>query len=463
MLKPFRTHLTILQQEGYSISRFLSWWLSHPLTYSLSSKKGLVKTSKTGLITKLSLLYLALINFSLFYSGQLLLLLILDMVLLLAPFPLLFLSILSLIPYEKINRYLTVERVRSAITSHSKLDVIGITGSYGKTSVKDFLCTILQPYAPTVKTPESYNTVFGIAKVVDLELLSKTRYFICEMGAYIRGEIRELTRMVPPQYAILTAIGSQHLERFKYLTNTTLAKFELIEAVKPSHALVNWDNPYIKEHLSLSKHKGTLTYSLTDPQATFYTHSHKLTPSGFSFSITHQGKSLSFNSSLFGTSNLYNLTSAISMAIILKVPYRIIKDQVAKIKSSPHRLELKRFGKAILIDNAYSSNEEGFTSLINDLSKIKGKKVLITPGIVELGKQTAPVHQKIGALCSGVFDKVILVGRSERTNNLERGITGKLKHNLSYIENSTNLWPLVEDLSKTYDWILIENDLPDTF
>ncbi|KKT35166.1 MAG: UDP-N-acetylmuramoyl-tripeptide-D-alanyl-D-alanine ligase, partial [Candidatus Collierbacteria bacterium GW2011_GWA1_44_12] len=166
MLKPFRTHLTVLQQEGYSISRFLSWWLSHPLTYSLSSKKGLVKTSKTGLITKLSLLYLALINFSLFYSGQLLLLLILDMVLLLAPFPLLFLSLLSLIPYEKINRYLTVERVRSAITSHSKLDVIGITGSYGKTSVKDFLCTILQPYAPTVKTPESYNTVFGIAKVV---------------------------------------------------------------------------------------------------------------------------------------------------------------------------------------------------------------------------------------------------------------------------------------------------------
>ena len=463
MFNPIKTQLTILQQEGYSTGRFLKWWITHPFTYFISNKKPLILTQKVKRLLAISctlfglLLFLSIIyKFFIVFPFSVILFLI-------EPFIFLFAAVVIITPFERLHRRRTINRIRKEVVDNQDLTVIGITGSFGKTSVKDFLFTILSGCQETLKTPESYNTIFGIAKVVDFELLKKTRFFICEMGAYVRGEIKELCRMIPPQYAILTAIGTQHLERFKILKNTTLAKFELIEAVKPSHALVNWDNPYIKEHLSLSKHKGTLTYSLTDPQATFYTHSHKLTPSGFSFSITHQGKSLSFNSSLFGTSNLYNLTSAISMAIILKVPYRIIKDQVAKIKSSPHRLELKRFGKAILIDNAYSSNEEGFTSLINDLSKIKGKKVLITPGIVELGKQTALVHQKIGTLCSGVFDKVILVGQSERTNNLERGITGKLKHNLSYIENSTNLWPLVEDLSKTYDWILIENDLPDTF
>ena len=459
MLKPLKTQITILQQEGYSLTRFFGWWISHPFTYLISTKKPLVVTKKIKSLLKLSyLIFGLLLAFSIF-SRFYFVAPISIIIFLLEPFVYIFIALLLIIPYEKINRSRTVHRIRKIITDQPDLTVVGITGSFGKTSVKDFLFTILNGWQETLKTPESYNTVFGIAKVVDLELFSKTKIFICEMGAYVRGEIIELCHMVPPKFAILTAIGTQHLERFKNLENPTLAKFELIDAVKPGHALVNLDNPLIATRITLPQYHGVKTYSLLNPQADFYVKKYILSAEGLSFTLTHDKHDHLFSSSLFGTSNLYNLVAAISMAFLMDVPVEVIYKQVGKITSSPHRLELKKTNKATLIDNAFSSNEEGFTSLINDLSKLPGKKVLITPGIVELGNKTAEVHQRLGGLASSVFDKFILVSKSHRTISLEQGINKKV----SYIPNSTNLWPMIEELSKEFDWILLENDLPDTF
>ncbi len=479
MLNPIKTQLTILQQEGYSTGRFLKWWITHPFTYFVSNKKPLVLTQKVrrllaisyvlfGLLLLLSIVYKFLIVFP--FSAILFLI---------EPFIFLFAAILIITPFERIHRRRTINRVRKEVLGNPDLTVIGIAGSFGKTSVKDFLFTILSGYQETLKTPESYNTIFGIAKVVDFELLKRTKFFICEMGAYIRGEIAEICRMVPPKYAILTAIGTQHLERFKNLENTTSAKFELINSVQPNHALVNLDNSFIADRLTLPKYSGINTYSLFNSQADFFIKKYSFSSHGLSFTLVHQDKAYTYNSSLFGTSNLYNLTAAICMAMMLKVPEQVISKQVTKITSSPHRLEIKKINKATLIDNAFSSNEEGFTTLINDLSKLPGKKVLITPGIVELGIRTVEVHQKLGQLSSTVFDKFILVGKSLRTFSFEQGLSSSRAKSrdltplsssrkrgsipITYIPNSTNLWPLIEELSKEFDWILLENDLPDTF
>jgi len=472
----FITQLTILQQEGYSLTRFLSWWFHHPFTYTVTTKKTLVFTAKTKNLIRISLALLAILTIISFYLKILFLTLIPPIIFLLEPFVFLSLSILIITPYEKINRRRVVGVVRKEILSHKNLTTIGITGSYGKTSVKDFLYTLLSGYQETLKTPESYNTVFGIAKVVNLELLSKTRFFICEMGAYIRGEITELCRMVPPEYAILTAIGTQHLERFKSLTNTTQAKFELVDATSKSRALVNLDNLFIAENLKQSRYRKVRTYSLRNPHADFFVSQYTLSPQGTSFTLVHQGKSYSFKSSLFGTSNLYNLTAAISMSLMLKVPLDIITGRLQFIKPSPHRLELKKINRATLIDNAFSSNEEGFTAIIGDLQKLPGKKVLITPGIIELGLKTVQVHQNLGSLSASVFDKFILVGKSLRTLSFQQGLSSSSRqsHNASssrkresvsvfYIPNSTNLWPIIDELSREFDWILLENDLPDSF
>ena len=459
-LKIFTTHLTILQQEGYSFKRFISWWLGHPLVFSVSAKKPLVITSKARLLTIIAFISsIILIIISLItkvYFGTALLLL----TTIFTPFIYLFLAILILTPYEKINRQRVIHRTQVLLQNIPSLKVVGITGSFGKTTVKDFLFEILNLYKQTVKTPESYNTIFGIAKVVDLEILSKTKYFLCEMGAYVRGEISEICHMVSPDYAILTAIGSQHLERFKTLDNTTLAKFELIDAVNPQNALVNLDNPLIKQHLSQLRYKNVKTYSLRDSKADFFCQKSLLTKKGVSFRLVYQKKTLDITSPLFGTSNLDNLIAAVSMSLLLGVPEEIIKKASSSLTASPHRLELKKINKAALIDNSFSSNEDGFTTIINDLKKLKGKKVIITPGIIELGQKTAAVHQKLGALSSSVFDEFILVGKSERTLNFAKSLK---KTQVTFIENSTNLWPLIDKLSQKYDWILLENDLPDVY
>lgn len=457
MQNPLKAQLHILQLEGYEWKRFLKWRLSHPLTFSSSQKKPLVYTFKAKLLLFVtSLLYLALVIFIPFPIN-----LAVVAILAFEPAILLILSLFLIKPYEVIRRFIIKETSRRQILDHPHLVVIGITGSYGKTSTKDFLFEILSHDNQTLKTPESYNTVFGIAKVIEMQLHRKLHYFICEMGAYTRGEIKELTHMVPPNYAILTAIGSQHLERFRSPKDTTLTKFELIDAVKPEKALVNLDNKHISDHLNLPGYSGVKTYSFTNPAADFYVDSSKLKPNGAEFSVAHKDKKYPFETKLFGSSNLENLIAAIGMAFMLGVPPETITQAAKNITPSPHRLELTKVGSATLIDNAYSSNEMGFTKIIADLKSLPGKKALITPGIVELGTHTGTIHEKIGGEASEVFDQIILVGRSERTENLARGIAGKVK--VDYLPNNSSVWPTIDALARTYDWILLENDLPDNF
>ena len=457
MINPVKTQLHILQLEGYDWQRFMKWWFKHPLTFSTSQKKPLAYTFKTKLILATAFILLILIVFLSRFPFNL----IAAISLALEPFPLLLLSFLLIKPYEIIRRFVTIELSRRRILNHAHLTIIGIVGSYGKTSTKDFLAGILDTEKQTLKTPESYNTVFGIAKVIDLELHKKLNFFVCEMGAFVRGEVKELTHMVPPKYSILTAIGTQHLERFGSLTNTTLAKFEIVDVVGPENALVNLDNKYIREHLDLPPYQKVKTYSLENPEADFFVKAITINKDGTVFSLVHRGKTYPFKTKLFGTSNLTNLSAAIGMSFMLGVDPKAIQEAVEKIVSSPHRLELIKVGNATLIDNAYSSNEEGFTRIILDLKSLPGKKALITPGIIELGKETSSTHEKIGSLVAEVFDQVILVGRSERTENLSRGIAGKVP--IVYLDNNSSVWPTIDSLSRKFDWILLENDLPDNF
>jgi len=462
---PFiKTHLHILQLEGYSTKRFIYWWIKHPLTFKISQKKPLVFTFKARFLLYTSYLLFLLseiyfiispLSFSLFT------LIVILAFFIFTPFIFLFLSLLILKPYEIINKKITIKKTRRTLLQHPHLTTIGITGSYGKTSTKDFLHQILSSRQSTLKTPASYNTIFGISKVIDLELTSKNRFFICEMGAYKRGEIKTLSYQVPCQYGILTAIGNQHLERFKNIHNTTLAKFELIDSIQPQNALVNLDNPFIKKHIKQKKYSSIKTYSLQNPSADFYITNYQLTPQGLKFFLKYKNKKYRFSSSLFGTSNLQNLVAAISMAIMLKVPLKTIKHSLTCIQSSPHRLQLKKINQVTLIDNAYSSNQQGFTNIVNDLKNLSGKKALITPGIIELGQQSKVVHKQLGQLIKPTFDHIILVGKNHRTQQLAKSINSPKK--TVFIPNNKNLQSLIEKLSQKYDWILLENDLPDNY
>lgn len=329
--------------------------------------------------------------------------------------PLMFLVLLILGPYEYLNRWRVKWVTRDKIRRLKKegLRAIGITGSYGKTSTKEFLYQTLKTKYRVLRTPESYNTVFGIAKVVDLELDNNYDFFICEMGAYKIGEIAELCWTVEPDYGILTGINEQHLERFGNIENTVKAKFELVEFVKDhSRLILNFGNELVKKNAP----EGVVAYGLGK-----YKHPQD-----------------------------QNIEGAAKMAKILGV-----KVGVGNIKFPSHRLTLIKRGEMTIIDDAYSSNTDGFRAAVAYLKTFPGWKVIVTPGIAELGQKAPEIHQELGKLLEGL-DQVILVGRNERTKNLEIGY-GKT---VEYVDKVAEA---LAKLSNPKATVLFENDLPDNY
>ncbi len=380
-----KAHLHILQLEGYQPLRFLKWWIKNPFKFKLEDKKPLVWTGKAKFIYALS-------------GGF---------------WPLMFMALAILKPYEMINRKLVKTRVRNKIRCLKNLKVIGITGSFGKTSMKEFLYQILKTKYRVLRTPESYNTVFGIAKVVDLELDNSYDFFICEMGAYKRGEIAELCWMVEPDYGILTGINGQHLERFGSIENIVKAKFELVEFVRDRSRLVlNFGSEPVKKNAPA----GVVTYG--------------------------QGK--------YKHPRDQNIEGAVKMAAILGVP-----KPPKKLKEPIHRLSLIRRGDMTIIDDAYSSNTDGFVAAVKYLRSFKEWKVIVTPGIPELGSATYEIHKRLGALLTDI-DQVILVGKNDRT----RGLADGYQKPVEYIEKVTEA---ISKIKTGKSVVLFENDLPDNY
>ncbi len=390
-----KSHLHILQLEGYQPLRFLRWWVKNPFKFKLENKKPLVWTGK--------------VKFIYFLSGGF--------------WPLMFVALAILKPYEMINRRLVKTRVRNKIRSLKNLKVIGITGSYGKTSTKEFLYQILKQKYRVLRTPESYNTVFGIAKVVDLELDKNYDVFICEMGAYKRGEIKELCWMVEPDYGMLTGINEQHLERFGSMENIIKAKNELVDYVlsKKGQVVINSAIPPLSSPPKLGGEREGVYY---------------------------------YGKDVYNHPSLQNIEGAMRMAKILGVT------QKPKLFLQPdHRLKvIKRGENLTIIDDAYSANVTGFEMAIKFMQKFPGYKIVVTPGITELGPQTSEIHILLGKLIDQVSDMVVLVGKNERTESLSQSL-GQSK--FEFVDSVGQWRQFVDPHRKTV--LLFENDLPDNY
>lgn len=458
-LFPYRLYLTVLQLEGYELVRFISWVTNNFFKRSLEQKKGLEWTPKAKLIIAFSIFYslIALFGLKLIFGWVGL---AIGFGLLTQSYVFLLLGAVSVKPYDLYARRKIVQRTRNKIQSFSGLKVIGITGSFGKSSTKEFLYQILKTKYSVLRTPGSYNTLLGIAKCVDYELDRSYEFFICEMGAYKIGEIAEICKMVGPKYGILTGINEQHLERFGSLENTTKGKFELVEAVGDiGFALVNGDNE--RAFKKSQQFKNCRIYGLSQGQYTL--ENLNIVGEGSSFTFNFGGKRFEVKTNIIAESILSNILVASAMAYELGVKPEKIASAVSLLKPLPHRLEIKNFENGTtLIDDAYSSNVDGFKEALSLLGRFSGRpRVLVTPGIVELGEKTLEIHKKLGEFCVGKCDMVLLVGKSNRTLGLERGIDGKVK--IEYLNSIKELWGKLRDLSLDNPVVLLENDLPDNY
>lgn len=459
--------LHILQLEEYSSQRFLRWAVKHPFVRRLRQKKPFVSTRKAQIICAMSILYSALtavlLTKFLGFRG-----LIYGFFLATQPYIFLVLANQTIKPLERLKRVIIKRKLKNKISRLKKdlgfkntktgkgLEVIGITGSYGKTSVKNFLYQLLSCKYSVLKTPESYNTLFGVAKVVNLELDNSYDFFICEMGAYKRGEIKELCQTFCPDHIILTGINEQHLERFGNIDNTIKAKFEILEFSNPKGiALLNGNNNLV---LNNYQRYSRNVFFYGPKNSGFHIRPLRYTISGTDFNITLRGETYFATTPLIGESNLENILAASSMACLLGIKAQEIIEILPLLKPIPHRMEPRVLQNgSVIIDDAFSSNVSGFKNALAFLSVLEGKrKVLVTPGIVELGSKTLEAHVELGKLAQKVCDTIYLVGEGKAVEYLEQGISNQEK-----VKRISSLGEV--DYTQKDTIFLLENDLPENY
>lgn len=464
-LFPYRLYLHIFQLERYDITRAIPWIFSNFLKRSTQDKKPLIWTGKAKTLTWISVLA-SLVLFGLMVgTGQWVAACIVFLVVWMQPYTLIILALGILKPYEYLNRGRTIRKTRAKIRSLKKTKIIGIAGSYGKTSVKDILYHLLSKKYKVLKTPLSYNTIFGIAQVVDLELNDSYDFFLCEMGEFQRGDIAEMCEMVAPHYGIMTGINDQHLERFKTIENTTATIFELFDYLvkKDQKTIVNCANPFIVSEVQ-KRSAGSMIVSYGEEGADVSATNLSFNDKGSRFILCHKSERIAVKTALLGKAHINNILGASALAIELGVSLNEIRDRLENVPLVSHRFEQIQLPNGyLLVDNSYSSNSTSFHESLVILKGLDRKnKILVTPGMVELGSASDAIHEKLGELARGVCSKVILVGTTSRTKSLARGLGD---NRFVFMDNIKNLWQEVEKLrlDPIDTVILLENDLPDNY
>lgn len=452
---PLKLQLNILQLEEYKYFRLLRWLSRHFFQRNIEVKRKLVFTLKVKQIITISTFCVVLTSTYVFIiTNNAILSIICFLFLMSQPYLLFPLALLLIKPYEIINRRRTIEKNRQLILSNRKLKIIGITGSYAKSSTKEILYQILKDKFKTIRTPESFNNIFGIDKFLNYEYDNSYEIFICEMAAYKKGEIKELCYMVPPSYGILSGITKQHLERFGNLANIISTKFELYEAVKKYKNMVfNQNDITLLSEIKKRNIKSTQNIDVKNI---------KFDKSGSHFTLIVSGRQFSVTTRFFGMAQVKNILLASEMALKLGINPKELASRIRSLSPFASRTILKTIGNCTIVDNTFSSNIVSFNETLATASIVSGKKVLITPGIVELGKEEVSVHKSLGNLTRNVFDKVILVGKNARTNSFYEGFANK--YEVEFIEDTRESYVnKITELAKSFDWIFLENDLTQNY
>jgi UDP-N-acetylmuramoyl-tripeptide--D-alanyl-D-alanine ligase len=369
-------------------------------------------------------------------------------------------------PIEKLIANWYVNDAKSTLKRMSGLKVIGITGSFGKTSTKYFLNHILSERFNVLMTPESYNTTMGVVKTIRTMLKPIHEIFIVEMGAKQKGDIKEICDLVSPQYGILTSIGEQHLETFKNIDNIIRTKFELVDSLskKDGLAFLNYDNPYIRGR---EVDKRLIRYGIEGENLDYWAEDIQVDIKGSTFTLCKSsGEKQVLQTKLLGIHNILNIVATVAVAAELGVDFEAIHYAVKTIEPVPHRLELKTTANGrTIIDDAFNSNPQGARMALQVLKIFQSqKKILITPGMVELGSKEYDYNKEFGMQAADVCDFIILVG-PKRTVPIQEGL--KMKNYPQ--ERLFVMGSLSEALQKMHaiagdgSVVLFENDLPDTY
>ena len=368
-------------------------------------------------------------------------------------------------PIEKAINNKFCRKAHKKIKSIPGFKVVGITGSYGKTSTKYIVNTILSQKYNSLMTPESYNTTMGVVRTINEKLKPTHNLFVCEMGAKYIGDIKEICDIVEPNYGILTAIGPQHLDTFKTIENVAKTKLELLDSLPDvtGVSFVNWEDENIRK---AKLPKNVVKYGL-NKKSDYYAENVTISAKGSSFDVVMPGgRRITAKTKLLGRLNILNIVCGVAVADKLGLTEEQIKMGIKFIKPVEHRLELRpNSNGSIIIDDSYNSNVRGADMALEVLGTFKAmKKILITPGIVELGEKAYEINKALGKEATKHSDIIILVGEKQAGPMLD-GVK-ETKFPKDKVIVAKNLDEAIKHMYKLMDSntvVLLENDLPDNY
>ena len=334
---------------------------------------------------------------------------------------------------------------------------IGVVGSYGKTSVKNILYTLLSEKYSVVATPESFNTPMGIAKTVTSPDFDQKQIFIAEMGARRRGDIATLCSMIKPDYAVFTGICEQHIQGFGSIENVWAEKSEVLKC----GAKKVFCGGELKERLE-ADFAGQIDESIFVDETEFDVDTGA---AATAFKMHLYGETIEFKTILLGKMAAENIRLAVMLCVELGMTADEIARGIEKLQPIPHRLQLIQSGGIYILDDGYNCNPKGAEEALRALSRFSGRKCIVTPGIVECGILEEKINGELGEkLAKAAFDKVILVGNT---------LVGNVKNGFVNAGGNTETLTVVESLDKAQgvlkaylqegDAVLFLNDLPDVY
>ena len=354
------------------------------------------------------------------------------------------------------------------LRSMPNLTIIGVTGSFGKTSTKHYLYRILSERYNVLMTPGNFNTTLGVIRTVREHLKPHHQIFIVEMGAKQVGDIKEICDLVHPTIGVVTAVGEMHLETFGNVENVLRTKFELIDSL-PADGLgvVNLDSEAIAA-AKLAYPCRMVGYGVEAEKADYRAEQINYTPAQTTFSVK-SGTTLreEYSTHLAGRGNILNLLAAVAVADALQVPEALQKRAMRQIEQIEHRLSIKRTaGGVTIIDDAYNSNPAGAKMALEVLRDFNtgGRKIVVTPGFVEMGESQYRNNKALGVNIAAAADIAIVVNRVNRDAIVEGlGEAGFSAEKIIQTDSFAEASAYLATTMRAGDVILYENDLPDSF
>lgn len=369
-------------------------------------------------------------------------------------------------PLEKIIHNYHLEMAKEKMKKIHDLKVVGITGTYGKSSTKQIINTILSEKYLCQTTPKNLNTLHGLITTINNFLEEKEKVFIVEMGSYKIGEVNTICELAKPRYAILTNIEATSLDSFDTMENSVKAKFELVESLPPEGvAILNKDDRFQVDYVNQNDCK-KIWISL-EQEADYTASKIKYSKEGTKFILSERrtGKSYPVESRLLGRHNVYHILSAIALAKELGVSDESIKAAISKLRPLENHLEIRNFGYMQQINNTHRSNPQGAKNALDVLGLMPGERVVVTTGMQTLGEKGAEFNNIFGSQVAKVADYVILVGekstKSVFKGLMESGFNQKKVYIVNRVRDAYTLLQEIKTKKEIYALFESDDDLKD--